>query len=1102
MTDTVDKVIIQSSSEGTDQATSELQGLAKAYDGVTVASQSTERATVSAESKFSSLERRLGTSTGQMSQFEKGVATINVALAQNPALQDRAYDALGKLEQRYGGVSQVLQKQRDQLAQVAAVQKTVDATTGVVGLSDSSARATDIENYGKQLDNLRAKYNPLFSAQQSYKASLAEINNAAKVGALTEAERAAAIMNTKVAFVEQVNSIRGVTEAEAAFAQGAKVAKTATDELSASHAGLSNYAQTLAHAVRGGTEQLLLGVSPTRALTSEMNHLAYASTGPGGLSGAFSELTGFFGKMITPTVAVTAGVVALGAGALYLGNSWQEAQSKVNQSLIGIGERTGTTAADINAFAKANSTATGLSITAARDLGIELTKTGNVSIASLTGVGAAVHGYSILTGKDATQATKDFASALSGDLVEGIKKLDAPYGSLNADTLEHIRNLDLQSAGALDASAKTQALQAWIDGLASTNKKAAESVGGLSQAYQLLSNVMAGIKNGPVPADPRTQAQANLEQATRDRQAGEANGAAGGAVISRNARGELTQPTTIGRNANGEFVDVTAGLDDLKAKEADAQAALDSLNAKAAAAQLRALSEASDSVVHSFLPQIDAIHNLDKAISTLQLAQQKGVAAKGSDDALTVLQYQRDAAQDVLDKTIQQATVVGDLQTKYGDVSAQTAITLNNLQGQLAVASQRTVQGQIQAQEQAQINDLLAQGVSAEEAASIAAAQRAVSEEKVYQNMQKAVDASRDQVALYATQGSSEQASVKAAIAYRNAIDSGADSTQAGIIAINTATVATAQWAAQAQKAAEAFENAARAAHDAQYADITPGGDNSFGFFQTKEGLTGTSVETIPYFLKQSLINNSTAPPDATTMANNILKGGGSIDSAIAGIQGLSAGTTSWNNAAWLESYLGYQPGQLGLSKSTTITQSDIVGLVGQLYTAKNAQTSDKSQQAANLQDELKWLQTQPQTIDTLNAINSLKSSIDSLTGSTNSLTSVNQDLLSPYYSQDPRTSHIGFRSQGMATGGELTVPGGYSANDNMLAQIPVASGEIVSVRRPGQSLGGSSTQTINLGGVNITINGNVSQADANAIGRTAYQGMQSLLRQQQAAAR
>jgi len=88
-----------------------------------------------------------------------------------------------------------------------------------------------------------------------------------------------------------------------------------------------------------------------------------------------------------------------------------------------------------------------------------------------------------------------------------------------------------------------------------------------------------------------------------------------------------------------------------------------------------------------------------------------------------------------------------------------------------------------------------------------------------------------------------------------------------------------------------------------------------------------------------------------------------------------------------------------------------------------------------------------------------------------------------------------------MATGGELTVPGGYSANDNMLAQIPVASGEIVSVRRPGQNLSGGDNTQIDLGGIHITVMGG-GKVDANAIGRTVYQAGQAMTRQLAAARR
>jgi hypothetical protein len=84
-----------------------------------------------------------------------------------------------------------------------------------------------------------------------------------------------------------------------------------------------------------------------------------------------------------------------------------------------------------------------------------------------------------------------------------------------------------------------------------------------------------------------------------------------------------------------------------------------------------------------------------------------------------------------------------------------------------------------------------------------------------------------------------------------------------------------------------------------------------------------------------------------------------------------------------------------------------------------------------------------------------------------------------------------------MASGGEFTVPGGYSANDNMLGTIPLASGEIVSVRRPGQD-SGTVINVVN----HINVSGNVDRQTVNAIGRTAYQSTQSAARSLQAASR
>ncbi len=175
----------------------------------------------------------------------------------------------------------------------------------------------------------------------------------------------------------------------------------------------------------------------------------------------------------------------------------------------------------------------------------------------------------------------------------------------------------------------------------------------------------------------------------------------------------------------------------------------------------------------------------------------------------------------------------------------------------------------------------------------------------------------------------------------------------------------------------------------------------------------------------------------------------------------------------------------LGAQRSTA---DEKMSAYDQFVQLQNSQTTEKSAQASNLQGEVDFLKTLPTSIARDQKIIDLTNSIQQLKDSTDSLNQTNQDMLSPYYTQDPRTSHIGFRSQGMASGGEFTVPGGYSANDNMIGTIPLASGEIVSVRRPGEGAGGSPISVVN----HIHVSGNVDKSTINAIGRTVFQSSQS----------
>lgn len=104
------------------------------------------------------------------------------------------------------------------------------------------------------------------------------------------------------------------TAALSAHTNAAKGAATA-------HAGLSTQAMAAQHSIRSMVEMLAMGIPPTQVLTSQMNHLSYAATGPGGLKVAFTDALGSFRSFLSPTTAIVGGLAAITAGAALAVNS-------------------------------------------------------------------------------------------------------------------------------------------------------------------------------------------------------------------------------------------------------------------------------------------------------------------------------------------------------------------------------------------------------------------------------------------------------------------------------------------------------------------------------------------------------------------------------------------------------------------------------------------------------------------------------------------------------------------------------------------------------------------------------------------------------------
>ncbi|MEH2476250.1 hypothetical protein V1281_002581 [Nitrobacteraceae bacterium AZCC 2161] len=103
--DAIQRLTILTAAPGADQAAASLRGVQGAMDGVTVASQNTDKATLSLDGKFASIERRYNTALRNQQDYAKLQNQVNLAVAQNPALQDRANAVLAAAADKYGQVT-------------------------------------------------------------------------------------------------------------------------------------------------------------------------------------------------------------------------------------------------------------------------------------------------------------------------------------------------------------------------------------------------------------------------------------------------------------------------------------------------------------------------------------------------------------------------------------------------------------------------------------------------------------------------------------------------------------------------------------------------------------------------------------------------------------------------------------------------------------------------------------------------------------------------------------------------------------------------------------------------------------------------------------
>jgi hypothetical protein len=980
MTDTVETAVYRLQVEGQDQ----IDRLTKSIEGLAVAEEDATKATRTTSDELQRRIARYDPLIRAQEQYRKDLEYIQRLQETGVGTQQQINTLLATSTQRYEDAARAIEQAAVAAENLRRAQANAAAGPGqaVQAAGGASAYATQFEAAAKAQDEqvasinrLRAAMNPLEVEQGKVAAQMNVYRQALQEGKISQAEYAAA---------------QEMGAASLRRYQGGVI------DLADAHKGLNSQGQAALHSMRSMFEQLAMGAPITQALTAQMNHLTYAASGEGGIVGAFKQAGGVLASMITPTTAITAAVVALGAAALYAANAMDKLKVSSQRAISGAGQRTGTSVEDINKFVAQTASAsggTGPSEAESRKLAEGLTKDGEIVISRLHDMSTAVTGFANQTGKSVDEAVKAFIE-FGKDPVKAVQAFADAFGPLN----------DAQQKALEDALAlgdKTAALNVVIDANAAATKKAAENMTFLEGVSRRISIFQGMEPKMFLPVGLDTQIENVKKQLD--------------ALIASAENMPPGLGTAMLAADIGKATDALAKLQEQKEK----------INMQTLAAQMADVGAKARMATEALIPQINQIKQLELRINQLNAAQEKGVGGPDVSAALQAARNQLQALTQSADEAERYNQRVAEISKRWGDVGQAVALQLQQMQNMLPVAQAVTGAQKMAAQYAADYANELDRGRSAIEAEALASAKLEASQAAATASVLNQVHSLEQSTEMIKAQANGTEAIVASSQAYDNAIRSGASATAAAALSAATLDNYMTKAAIEADKVAQSAYDAMVAMHKGQgvFTPLDP--------YKLATGATGASL-------------TSSIPVVQT--AGGYYAANDPINMAIAAQQ--QAGTL-------------------------------------------NAQQNQTQQDAASSQMARLILNgMSPQAA----AAEALKSSIDNLTNSTDNLNATNQELLSPYYTQDPRTSHIGFRSQGMASGGYVDVPGGISSNDNMIATVPVASGERIYIdpanSKRGTASGGS--LTINIASP-ITINGNAS---ADQFGRTLYQANQQLAKQ------
>lgn len=229
--------------------------------------------------------------------------------------------SLKRLEGDIASTSGKVEKQFDKMGKgidnsmTTALQTRIDKMVGI-GTQGAKEWTGALADQGKELERLRARYNPLFSTINNYKATVNDIKRAHALGAISATEMATAISKERQAALASTAAIKG---------RNAALKDTPTAR---SGGGAFNTANLAAQFQDIGVTAAM-GMSPLQIALQQGTQIS-AVLGPMGAAGAVKSLGAAFLSVINPVSLVTIGLVAASAAAIqYFGSmDWGSAKSE------------------------------------------------------------------------------------------------------------------------------------------------------------------------------------------------------------------------------------------------------------------------------------------------------------------------------------------------------------------------------------------------------------------------------------------------------------------------------------------------------------------------------------------------------------------------------------------------------------------------------------------------------------------------------------------------------------------------------------------------------------------------------------------------------